>query len=150
MYQMIFKRPLFSFVIRDNITFIEKTSTDHWMSAKRVLCYLQNIVDYKIVYRKSTEPQLTANSDADCASSFDRNSTSGMLVYYCSNLVSCKSKKHQLMLFCLPKWNNICDRSSSRVQVDWLSLNLLWSYQEHAWSGLWQPNAKRNCSRIGI
>ena len=73
---------------------------DPWTTVKRLLRYVKGTVDQGIVFPKTGESglQLTVFSDADMAEDIDgRRSTSGMLVFLGSALISWLSLKQKVV-----------------------------------------------------
>ena len=67
---------------------------------KRLLCYVKGTVDHGIIFPKTDRSrlQLTMFSDADMAGDIDgRRSTSGMLVFLGSALISWLSLKQKVV-----------------------------------------------------
>ena len=93
MYIMLCTRPDTSFYVGVLSKFLEKPTALHWRAAKRVLRYLQNTLHLKLEYCACSNPKLVGYSDADWASSHDRKSTTGYLIFVGNNLVSWSSKK---------------------------------------------------------
>ena len=54
------------------------SKANHWMAAKRVLCYVKGTTDYGLLYHWSSNPKLSRFIDLDWAGSIDdKKSTSG-------------------------------------------------------------------------
>lgn len=93
MYFMICTRPDIAFAVGVLSKFTSSATDEHYTSAKRVLRYLQATKDLKLGCNRDEQLDLVAYSDADWASSYDRRSTTGYLIYVGGNLVSWLSKK---------------------------------------------------------
>jgi histone deacetylase 1/2 len=87
-------RPHISFAVYNVCQFLHKPTTVHWSAVKRILRYLQSIVDMGLRIHKSPSILVSAFSDADWAGcSDDRRSTGGFAVFLGSNLISWSSRK---------------------------------------------------------
>lgn len=93
MYLMLCTRPEISFSVGVLSKFISSPTSVHWTSAKRLLRFLRGTSKSNLVFRSAKELNIVAYCDADWASSHDRKSTTGYLIYVGGNLVSWKSKK---------------------------------------------------------
>lgn len=93
MYLMLCTRPDISFSTGVLSRFLSNPTEMHWKSAKRVLRYLQGTSGMKLSFKKTDGLDIVAYCDADWASSFDRRSTTGYVIYVGNNLVAWKSKK---------------------------------------------------------
>lgn len=94
MYIMLCTRPDIAYPVRVLSKFLAASTNDHWVAAKRILCYLKGAKELKLTYgANESELSLVAYCDADWASSYDRKSTTGMVIFLGGNLVSYYSKK---------------------------------------------------------
>ena len=86
--------------------FMQEPSQVHFGAAKRVLRYLQGIMNYGIMYKFGGDLNLIGYSESDCARSIDdMNSTSGYAFLFGSSICSWLSKKQSLLINPLPKQN---------------------------------------------
>lgn len=124
MYLMLCTRPDISFCIGVLSKFSSAPTEQHWTSAKRVLRYLQSTKDKKLKYRTSEKLKLIAYTDADWASSYDRKSTTGFLIYVGDNLVSWSSKKQSTVALSTTEAEIIAATETMR-EVLWIRQLLL-------------------------
>lgn len=69
---------------------------DHWISAKRVLCYVQGTPEYGLLYTQSSDPTLSGYTDSDWVGSVDdRKYTAGYVFSLGFGVVTWNSKKQQ-------------------------------------------------------
>ena len=72
----------------------------HLAAVKRILRYLKGMIDFGLLYPKSSTLIVTAYSDADWARSVDdRKSTSGNAFFMGDCLVSCLARSNHLYPF---------------------------------------------------
>lgn len=96
-YLSLRTRPDISFAVTKLAQFSSNFNRSHWNSAKRILRYLKETMDYKLEY-KPTGQQLSAFSDADWASSADdRKSTSGYVITLAGSPVYWKTVKQTVI-----------------------------------------------------
>lgn len=93
MYLVLCTRPDISFSTGALSKFLSDLTDAHWTSAIRLLRFLQGTIDMKLLFSRSAGFDIVAYCDADWASSYDRKSTTGYLIYIGNNLVMWKSKK---------------------------------------------------------
>ena len=94
MYLMIGSRPDLAFAIGKLSQHAESPSNFHWISAKRVLRYLNSSRDYGIVFNGNKPLTPEGFSDADWAGcKLSRKSTSGFLFLFAGGAVSWRSRK---------------------------------------------------------
>ncbi|XP_066344595.1 secreted RxLR effector protein 161-like [Miscanthus floridulus] len=89
--------------------FMEDPQEDHWATVKRLLCSVKGTVDQVIVFPKIDESGLllTVFSDADMAGDINgRRSTSGVLVFLRSALISWLSLKQKVVALSTCKADN--------------------------------------------
>jgi hypothetical protein len=55
------------FVVSKVCQFMQCLMTDHWTAIKRILCYLQQIIHYNILIRRTLSTDIHAFSDVDWA-----------------------------------------------------------------------------------
>ena len=73
---------------------------DHWVTAKKVMRYLQKTKDYMLVYRKVDDLKVVGYIDSDFAGCRDdMKSTSRYIFMLVREVVSWKSVKLNLLLF---------------------------------------------------
>ncbi|XP_059074001.1 secreted RxLR effector protein 161-like [Cryptomeria japonica] len=78
--------------------FMTAPRADHWVAAKRVLCYVKGTSGYGLLYSRSDDPRLSGFIDSDWAGSVDdRKSTSGYAFSMGSGALTWTSKKQQAM-----------------------------------------------------
>ena len=80
--------------------FMEAPSQAHWGAVKQILRYLKGTADYGCKYGKSIElkPFLLGYSDSDFAGDVgDRRSTSGVVYFLGSNLITWSSQKQKIV-----------------------------------------------------
>ncbi|XP_066374095.1 secreted RxLR effector protein 161-like [Miscanthus floridulus] len=93
-------RPDIAFAVGYVSHFMEDPREDHWATVKRLLCYVKGTMDQEIIFPKTggSRLQLTVFSDADMAGDIDgRRSTSGVLVFLGSALISWLSLKQKVV-----------------------------------------------------
>lgn len=96
MYLCMISRPDIMFATSYLSRFLDRPNPSLWKSAKRILRYLNQTKDFKLVFKKNPSLDIIAYSDADWAGDRrDRKSTSGTAVYFGGNLISWKSVKQQ-------------------------------------------------------
>ncbi|XP_066354426.1 uncharacterized mitochondrial protein AtMg00810-like [Miscanthus floridulus] len=95
---LVHTRPDIVFAMDYVSRFMGDPREDHWAAVKWLLHYVKGTVDHGIIFPKTggSRLQLTVFSDADMAGDFDgRRSTSGMLVFLRSALISWLSLKQK-------------------------------------------------------
>ncbi|KAJ0809861.1 putative RNA-directed DNA polymerase [Helianthus annuus] len=91
---LTFTRPDISYAVQQVCLFMHEPREPHYAFMKRILRYLQGMIDYGIRMVKSTTHSLIAYSDADWGGCPDsRRSTSGYCVFLGDNLLSWSSKR---------------------------------------------------------
>ena len=71
-----------------------KPLESHWMTAKKVLCYLKGTINFGLMYTDNCDVELTGYSDSDWARDIDdKKSTLGYAFNIGSRVVSWSSKK---------------------------------------------------------
>ena len=97
LYLSVVSRPDLSFVVSNLGQFLSNPGKAHWLGAKRVLRYLKDCSDYRLVYHSrdsAGELVLSGYSDSDWGSDLDdRRSVSGYLFSLGSGVIRWKSKK---------------------------------------------------------
>jgi hypothetical protein len=97
---LVHTRPDIAFAMGYVNRFMEDPREDHWAVVKRLLRYVKGTVDKVIVFPKTGRSglQLTVFSDTDMAGDIDRRrSTSGVLVFLGSALISWLSLKQKVV-----------------------------------------------------
>ncbi|XP_066344612.1 secreted RxLR effector protein 161-like [Miscanthus floridulus] len=95
---LIHTRPHIAFVVGYVSRFMEDPREGHWAAVKQLQRYVKGTVDHGINFSKisGSRLQLTVFSDADMAEDIDgRRSTSGVLVFFGSALISWLSLKQK-------------------------------------------------------
>ncbi|GAA0174522.1 transmembrane signal receptor [Lithospermum erythrorhizon] len=91
---LTFTRPDISYAFQQLCLFMHAPMSDHMLSLKRVLRYIQDTLDYGLHLYKSSSCALISYTDADWAGCQDtRKSTSGYCVFLGDNLISWSSKR---------------------------------------------------------
>lgn len=89
-------RPDIAFAVNRVCQHMHSPQQHHWVSVKRILCYLQHTKDHGLLLTKSSSDRLQLFTDADWAgSSEDRRSTAGYALYYGPTLISWSSRKQR-------------------------------------------------------
>lgn len=91
---LAFTRPDLSFAVNRVCQHVHLPRVPHWQVVKRILRYLQHIVDFGLQITKSAHSVLVAYFDVDRAGCpDDRRSTGGLCVFLSPNLISWSSQK---------------------------------------------------------
>jgi hypothetical protein len=93
-------RPDLAYSIGVVSRFMEAPSQAHWGAVKQILRYLKGTMDYGCKYGKGTELKsfLLGYSDSDFAGDIeDRKSTSGVVYFLSSNMVTWSSQKQKIV-----------------------------------------------------
>ena len=99
-------RPEHAFSVNKLSQFMSDPTQSHWITCKRVLRYLKNIMNMCLRIKKSEYFDLTAYTNADWASDpDDRRSISGYCVYLGNNLVTWSSRNKVWFLDLLQSLN---------------------------------------------
>ncbi|XP_062229998.1 secreted RxLR effector protein 161-like [Phragmites australis] len=79
--------------------FMENPTAEHLAAMKRILCYVAGTIDFGCYYtKKGIKEGLIGFSDSDIAGDVDtRKSTSGILFFFGSSLVSWQSQKQRVI-----------------------------------------------------
>uniref|UniRef100_A0A8D9B1F5 Copia protein n=1 Tax=Cacopsylla melanoneura TaxID=428564 RepID=A0A8D9B1F5_9HEMI len=96
MYLMLATRPDICYTINFFSKFQNNFTEEHWIHLKRVLRYLKETVDEKLVYQKTKDsnPEIMCFADADWANDVDdRRSISGFVCKIYGSCVSWSTKK---------------------------------------------------------
>ena len=88
-------RPDIAFAVSTLSRFCSNPGKAHWIAAKRVLKYLKNTMDFKLIYRRSKEG-ITCYVDSDWGGDItDRRSCTGYIIMMAGAPVAWKSKKQK-------------------------------------------------------
>ncbi|XP_043725534.1 secreted RxLR effector protein 161-like [Telopea speciosissima] len=94
MYVMICTRSAISYAVGMLGRYVSNPDMDHWVTAKKVMHYLQGTKDYMLTYRATNQLEVIGYSDSDFSSCLDsRKSTSGYVFLLAGGAISWKSKK---------------------------------------------------------
>lgn len=77
MYLAVFTRSNIAFAVNFMSQFHTNYSTEHWMTAKRILRYLKGTVDYGLMYQKSGMAWYGVVDADEGSNTVDRRSYSG-------------------------------------------------------------------------
>ena len=106
-------RPDITFAIGVCAHYQSKPKTNHPMSAKRIIHYINETSNYGLLYSFDTNSTLVGYCDADCVgSSEDRKSSSGRCFFLGNNLISWFSKKQNCVSPSTAEAKYIASRSS--------------------------------------
>jgi len=97
MYLSIGTQPDISYAVNSLSKFLETSSNEHWIVAKRIVKYLKSTLNLGIAYNdiNANPNQLVAYSDADYASCLDiRKSISGVVLMLNSGPIMWSSRKY--------------------------------------------------------
>ncbi|XP_048439406.1 secreted RxLR effector protein 161-like [Pyrus x bretschneideri] len=98
MYATICTRPDIAFIVGLMGRFQANLGEVHWISAKKVLRYLQRTKNFMLVYGKSETLELKGYTDSDLASDVDdRKSTCGYIFMLNGGAISWKSAKQTVI-----------------------------------------------------
>ncbi|XP_066358371.1 secreted RxLR effector protein 161-like [Miscanthus floridulus] len=115
-------RPDIAFAMGYISRFMEDPREDHWTAVKRLLRYVQGMVDQGIIFPKTggSRLQLTVFSDADMAGDIDgRRSTSGVLVFLESAPILWLSLKQKVVALSTVQTECVA-AATAACQVVWL------------------------------
>nr|XP_028946361.1 uncharacterized protein LOC114820143 [Malus domestica] len=116
---LTFIRPDIALSVYQVCQFMHCLMESHFIARKRILRYLKGTVDYGIQFSKG-DLDLHAFSDADWAGDpNDRNSTTGLVVYLGSSLISWSSKK-QITVSKSSIEAEYRALSSTAAEIDWI------------------------------
>ncbi|XP_066310008.1 uncharacterized mitochondrial protein AtMg00810-like [Miscanthus floridulus] len=111
-----------TFVVGYVSRFMEDPREDHWAVVKRPLRYVKGTVDHRIIFPKTGggKLQLIVFSDADMVGDIDgRQSTSGVLVFFGSALISWLSLKQKVVALSTCEAEYVA-AATAACQVVWL------------------------------
>uniref|UniRef100_I1PRH8 Reverse transcriptase Ty1/copia-type domain-containing protein n=1 Tax=Oryza glaberrima TaxID=4538 RepID=I1PRH8_ORYGL len=96
---LVHTRPDLAFAVGFVSRFMERPTEEHMVAVKRILRYVAGTMEYGLHYKREKEEQrLIGYSDSDLAGDIDtRRSTSGMLFFLDSSLVSWQSIKQRVV-----------------------------------------------------
>ena len=121
-------RPNISFPVSVVSQFLQSPYDSHWDVVIHILCYLKGTPGQGVLYENSGHTQIVGYCDTDWIGSLaNRCSTSGYYVFYGGNLISWKSKKHDVVV-----------RSSAEAEYQAMALatsELIWLKQAKIWEG---------------
>ena len=87
-----------SFLMSVVSQFLQSPYNSHWDVVIRILRYIKGTIGQEVLYENRGHTRINEYRDADWASSsVDKRSTSGYCVFIGGNLVSWKSKKHDIV-----------------------------------------------------
>ena len=94
MYAQICTRPDIAFTAGMLRRYQSNPCMDHWKAANKVIRYLQETKDYKLMYRQTSNLKVVGYSDLDFAGYVDsRKSTSGYIFILATGAISWRSVK---------------------------------------------------------
>ena len=94
MYAQVCTRPDITYIVGMLGRYLSNPGKDHWITAKRVMRYLQRTKDYMLTYRKSNQLEIIGYFDSDFVGCRDRmKSTSGYIYLLAGGAISWKSVK---------------------------------------------------------
>ena len=83
MYAQVCTRPDIAFTVGMLRRYQSNLGMDHQKAANKVIRYLQETKDYKLMYRRTSNLKVVGYSDSDFAGYVDsRKSTSGYILYW--------------------------------------------------------------------
>ena len=126
MYLMLCTRPDVSYSVGLLSRFLSSPTDAHWSSAKRLLRYLHGTLHMQLSFRHANHCNIVGYCDADWASSSDRKSTSGYVIYVGGNLVSWKSKRQSTVALSSTEAEIVAATESIR-EILWIG-NILKSF----------------------
>nr|CAH67708.1 H0512B01.3 [Oryza sativa] len=96
---LVHTRPDLAFAVGFVSRFMERPTEEHMVAVKRILRYVDGTMEYGLHYKREKEEQrLIGYSNSDLAGDIDtRRSTSGMLFFLGSSLVSWQSIKQRVV-----------------------------------------------------
>ncbi|XP_066361295.1 secreted RxLR effector protein 161-like [Miscanthus floridulus] len=94
---LVNSRPDLAYSVGYISRFMEKPTTEHLATVKRVLRYVAGTLHFGCHYKRKKEAQLVGYSDSDLAGDIDtRKSTTGVVFFLDSNVITWQSQKQQL------------------------------------------------------
>lgn len=91
-------RPDISFAVNQVSRFLNNWTDEHWQAVKRIIRYLKQTVNYKIVYSKTAKIEVKGYTDADYAGCIEtRKSTSGYVFVLAKGPITWKSQKQAVV-----------------------------------------------------
>ncbi|RVW61091.1 Retrovirus-related Pol polyprotein from transposon TNT 1-94 [Vitis vinifera] len=97
MYAQVCTRPDIAFAVGMLGRYQSNPGIDHWKDAKKVMRYLQETKDYKLMYRRTSNLEVVGYSDSDFAGCVDsRKSTSGYIFILAGGAISWRSVKQTM------------------------------------------------------
>ncbi|XP_062103128.1 secreted RxLR effector protein 161-like [Humulus lupulus] len=94
MYCQVCMRPDIVYIVGLLGSYLSNPGMDHWITAKRVMRYLQRTKGYMLTYKKSDHLEIVGYSDSDFLELQDsRKSTSDYIYLLAGGAISWKSAK---------------------------------------------------------
>lgn len=91
-------RPNIMYFLSLIIRYIKIPREAHLLDAKRILMYLQGTIDFSVLYKKESGPDLIGFINSDYAvDKDDRKRTSGYVLMFGSGVILWCSKKHPIV-----------------------------------------------------
>ena len=98
MYARVCTRPDIAYILGVLGRYLSNPGMDHWIAAKRVMCYLQRTKDFMLTYRKSDQLEIIGYSHSNFAGCQDsRKSTSGYVFLLAGGAISWRSAKQSVV-----------------------------------------------------
>ena len=120
-------RPDIQFAANQLGKYMSNPMIKHIRAAKRVVRYLKQTADAKLIFRKHIHDDIVIYADADFGNGEDSISTTGVTVFYAGNMVSWTSVKQQLvaMSSCEAELNAIREGAADAIYFGELLKELL-------------------------
>ncbi|XP_066392743.1 secreted RxLR effector protein 161-like [Miscanthus floridulus] len=95
---LVNSRPVLTYSVGYISRFMEKPTTEHLVTVKRVLRYVADTLHFDCHYKRKKEAQLIRYSDSDLAGDIDtRKSTTRVIFFLGGNVITWQSQKQHVV-----------------------------------------------------